>query len=246
MDESGDVKLIDWNANEGKRQANESVMKSIAYYLMQLRSKVDGPLRVLSFPGAGWFWEKDLSDSYPDIQFRFVGLERDAAVYKRAERFAREWKLDMWMTASPCSFAEFAVADTGHGGPYHVIYLDWMGTWSKEKRDDLHLLFNRAMLASGGILILTVALTRGYPGTLRELIEIPKGRIKSPPVMYQHADGHSDYSKHPKVSGVPHAVAAIASDHGYHLEPLMVNVYNSKTNTSTRNQPQLQFTFQLS
>lgn len=231
MDESIDPALVDWELNTSKREADTVAFRAMAYDLLKARR----PARVLSLPGATWCWELSLSEAFPSLKFNFTGIERDARIHRKAKKMADAMPARYRMHPVPADFAEFAAGLDGRHRPFDVVFLDWMGTWSREKKADLELLMSKGVLAVGGVLLLTVSLRRGRPETMEELHE------SSLPFAFWDERGRDRYVNNLKVRGIPAWVTEQAEERfGIKMRPVMASVYYSSTGISNQIQPQLQ------
>ena len=226
---------IRWEANTSKREADYMAYRAMAFDLMQPRQK-SKRLRVLSFPAETWQWEQGLVDVFPSLQLEFVGLERDLKVFKRTRKVAGALSKRFSMPDHPCSFQDYALAQRSRRG-FDLVYLDWMGTWSKEKKSDLAAMFSRNLLAVGGVLLMTVSIRRGRPESMDELADLSYDL----PLAFYDARGEDKYTSNLKVRGIPHWVQNYAEEnHDVRMRPIMASVYYSNTGLSTHVQPQLQ------
>lgn len=225
-----------WNGNNAKRAADDTMYRAMAFDLMALARNPRQRLRVLSFPAQTWAWEQRLEENFPQIPMEFLGLERDAAVFKKTKKFAAGFSKRYALTEKPCDFKSFAETNRRRR-PFDVIYLDWMGTWSREKKEDISALFKGDMLAVGGLLIITVSLRRGRPETMEELADLSYDL----PLAFYDARGEHRYVRNLKVCGIPHWIQDYAMEnHIVSMAPLLASVYYSRTGLSDQTQPQLQ------
>jgi hypothetical protein len=234
--QSIDPKTIAWNANTAKREADRTIYRAMAYDLAQQSRKSGKRLRALTFPAKTWAWELGLTECYPDIRLEFVGLEQDPTIYKATKRFASGFPKTFAMSEKPMPFRSFAEQER-RKKPFDIVYLDWMGTWSKEKKNDISAMFHNQMLAVGGLLLITVSLRRGQPRTLEELADLSYDL----PLAFYDARGEDKYASNLKVRGIPHWIQDYAINyHDVDMRPIMASVYYSRTGLSTQTQPQLQ------
>ena len=143
------------------------------------------------------------------------------------------------MSSSPMSFVEFSSAFRGRCSPFHIVYLDWMGSWSKDKKSDMDALFKSGMLAEGGLLLMTVSLRRGSLETIEEMQDISYDL----PMTFYDSRGKDKNADTIKVRGIPHWVQERAADQDISLRPIMATVYYSSTGISGQTEPQLQLMF---
>lgn len=229
-----DPSNISWNGNTAKHEANSFMYRSMTYDLMQMKPS-GKRLRVLSLPGPTAIWELGLEVTFPMLDFSFTGLERDEKVHARLARQLAGMPSHYKMTPQPCDFQQFAEEQTRRNKPYDVIYLDWMGTWSIEKKENISTLFAAEMLAPGGLLIITVSLGRGGRPTNDELYDLSDEL----PFAFYDARGQDKHVKSIKVRGIPHWIEVEAAIHNAVMRPIMGSIYYSEINT-VRATPQLQ------
>ena len=211
---------------------------------MDLLQPVGGPrdkVEVLSFPGDSWMWERSIDEAFDTLNFRFTGLERAPGIHRNTVRQADLLPARFQTTKSPMDFNCFAQGRDKRHKQFDLIYLDWMGTWSREKKVNIRNLFEADMLAVGGLLLLTLSLRRGRPETMEELKDLSYDL----PLMFYDARGEDKYTRSLKVRGIPHWVEAEAHDsYRVNMRPLMANIYYSKTGVRDgQTQPQLQLLF---
>lgn len=225
-----------WSGNSAKRAADDTMYRAMAFDLLNLQRGGKRRLRVLSFPAQTWAWEQRLEETFPQLQMEFIGLERDVSVFRKTKKFAAGFSKRYAMTDKPCDFQSFA-ANNRLRRPFDIVYLDWMGTWSREKKDDISALFKGEMLSVGGLLIVTVSLRRGRPETIEELTDLSHDL----PLAFYDARGEDKYVRSLKVRGIPHWIQNYAiENHIISMTPLLASVYYSRTGLSNQTQPQLQ------
>lgn len=230
-----DPSRIRWDGNGPKREADQMLYRAIAMDVIDLAWR--GPIEVLSLPGASFHYERGLSRTFPSFEFRFTGLERHAAVFRKLKAAAAKLGPNYRTTDRPESFGDFAAKRDRRNKQFGIIYLDWMGTWSREKQMDLDALFAKDMLKVGGLLIMTLSLRRGRPETNDALDALSQGL----PWAFYDASGKDTYFNNKKVRGVPRWVESLARDqYDVGLRTVMSPIYHSKTGVSDQTQPQLQ------
>jgi hypothetical protein len=236
MNESIDPSKVAWGLNTAKRAADHMLYRSMAFDLMRQYRRTKKRLSILSFPAETWVWEQALASDFPSVPMEFTGLERNPKIHGRTVRFMEVLSRHFSMTNGPLEFCDFAELSTRRR-PYDVIYLDWMGTWSMEKKEDIAAMFRNKMLAVGGMLLMTVSLRRGRPETMGELTDLSYDL----PLAFYDARGEDKYTSNLKVRGIPHWVQNYAKENfGIEMRPLMASVYYSSTGLSCQVQPQLQ------
>jgi hypothetical protein len=239
MHDSIDPDRIDWGCNTGKREADITMYRAMAYDLLMIGASKKH-ISVLSFPGPDWLWEKGLCDAFNRRSFKFTGIEREPKIWRKLEQGAAVSPEKFKMHDKPCSFVEFANTRNARNKPFDLVYLDWMGTWSNDKKQDLEQLLAKKMLAPGGLLAMTLSLRRGNPRTNEELHDLSHDL----PLAFYDARGRDKYVSNIKVRGIPHWVQQRANEeYGVELRPLLASVYYSVTGLSDQVQPQLQLLF---
>lgn len=227
---------ISWDTNVSKREADMTMYRAMAFDLLQTQANGKKRLKILSFPAQTWRWEIGLQETFPKLPMEFVGIERDAAVHFDMCKFATVLPGNFSTASVPMSFIEYAILQY-RTRPFNVVYLDWMGTWSAEKKKDIEMLFKNRMLALGGLLIVTVSLRRGQPETTDELADMSYDL----PLAFYDARGRDKYVSNIKVCGIPRWIQNYADvGHNIALRPILASVYYSSTGLSNQIQPQLQ------
>lgn len=225
---------MNWRANTAKRQADLTMYQAMAFHLLQQKGTSEKRRTVLSFPGPTWAWEQGLADAFAGLKFDFTGLERDTKVHAKLAKACDYLGANYHMAKSPVSFDEYAVRCRRS---FDVIYLDWMGTWSREKKSDIERLFECDLLRPGGLLIVTVCLRRGRPESIDELHDLSYDL----PLAFYDARGRDKYVDSVKVRGIPHWIQNAAHEHRVKLRPLMASVYYSENGKKGEcSTPQLQ------
>ena len=224
---------IDWWQTDGKRRADHEVHRAMAYDIMNM-AQTRGNIRVLSFPGPTWLWEQSTQDMFPQFDLRFHGLERDADIHKKLQRRMLGFPATYSLCRKPQSLQDFARAFDRRRRKIDITYLDWMGTWSREKKEDLHALFRSGLMADDGLLKLTIALRRGRPETTDELRDLAHDL----PLMFYDERSRDTYTSNIKVRGIPHWVQNTAEEYDMDLQPSLAAVYYSQGGA-----PQLQLLF---
>lgn len=230
MNESKKPAAINWRSMAAKREADLVTFRVAAVDILAMRRTV----KVLSFPSTSWRWETSLAEVFQNKRFLFTGVERDPAAYRKAAKSQPDGT-----TLIKADVMELFRDPSGRR-TYDIIYLDWMGTWSKEKQANINALFSvPGRLNDGGLLLLTLALTRGRHVTLDPLEQMAQDL----PFVTYDARGRNKHTSSFKVKGIPAWIAQAAEERGVKLRPLMANVYYSSTGLSTNVTPQVQFLF---
>jgi hypothetical protein len=130
----------------------------------------------------------------PDsIKFSITPIERDLKVYNKLIRNLGELLENKVEVLKANIIKEFANAEvivldkptdvssyfsTKNYGAIDFIYLDYMGTWSREKESDLIRIFESPATSSKFILVMTIAGARGNGDTNKYLRALSKKRTK--------------------------------------------------------------------
>lgn len=221
---------IQWQAIAAKREADQVTFRIAAVDILALK----GSVKVLSFPSTSWLWEQSLAEFFSPKRFHFTGVERDAAAYRKSLR--NQIPGSNLIKADVMELLQ----DTAGAKGFGIIYLDWMGSWSKEKMANLNTLFSvPERLRTGGLLICTLALNRGRYESMGPIEQMA---IDRPFVTYD-GRGRDRHTSSFRVKGIPEWVVQAADEKGVKLRPLMANVYYSETGLSTNVTPMVQFMF---
>ena len=226
---------LDWASASAKREVDSLAFRVAASDILSMRTNV----RVASFPAADWTWEHNLMTQFKNHVFHITGIERDPAVYAVGARNAPTLGVCA-MHPRPVGLSSFLT--TPDLEPFDIINLDWLGTWSKEKKKDLRRIFERpTLLRDGGLLLLTMALNRGQPETTDELYELAENNLA---FMVYDERGRDAHTSGFRVRGIPQWVINEADEVGVTLRPLLASVYYSKrADTSGSPAPMVQFMF---
>jgi len=169
--------LLDWKSRPKKRE-NDDVNSSLMGPLMATRKNI----QCLTLPAKDWIFEKQLARKFSHNQFLFQGIERDPIVHGASWNSIA--KSSSWpqnaigiLPEHPLAVAEFIDQLPGEQLeiPYDLVYLDWMGIWSKEKRHAVNLLFERNAFAPHSFFCMTLGTGRSTP-----LIESMNGYADDP------------------------------------------------------------------
>jgi hypothetical protein len=231
---------LDWGDNIHKRQADQVIFEAMAWRLLNCMPR-GVPRRVLSLPGASWCWERALDAAYKEERFEFVGVERDARIAEEAKVALNDLPRG-YNVPIQAEFRDYArdYARKSRRKRFDIIYLDWMGTWSKEKKADLNALLESDMLAPGGVLLLTLGLRRGRDESMEEIKQLAAtGGI---PLLYHDSRGRNYYFDNAKMLGIPIWVVNRAKSFSVDLHPKLGSVYYSRTGRG-QTQPQAHMMF---
>lgn len=138
---------ISWKQRTDKRMNDLFLNK---YFIPIMRSKQE--VNVLSMPAARWLWERSLIDFFPDNKFKFLGVERNPEIYSLAKstayqlNYQNKKRARFSMAKSVGQLGEAIKRADGTGIPedsvFDIIYADYMGTWTRDKLDDIHAIYS--------------------------------------------------------------------------------------------------------
>lgn len=217
-----------------KREADLLTYKIAARDITDMKRTV----RVLSLPGESWTWERGLADIFAPKRFRFTGVERDAAIFRKAKKEAACLGRAV-MYEKPCDVATF-LKTTPDKDRFDIIYFDWMSSWSNATIGDLDALFTRpTRLSPGGLLILTLALTIDSEDEMGPMEQ----RTAALPFLAYDARGMEKDASTFRMRGIPQDIVEAAAEGGVKLRPLMSNVFYFQAESSKAVTPHVQFMF---
>ncbi len=226
-----DPSLVDWSTSRSKRNQDSKI---IQFMLPTLIANQGQSIRVLCFPAAGWLFEQALIEAFPTTKFTFVGVEQNEKVYTASLAKAKA----LGSVYNHCTFIlnYQGVGEllSGSQVAFDIAYLDYMGTWSREKQGDLRTMFHRDLLTCGGTLVMTLALNRGSLVTndklaqaayLAEIMEQDyMSMVERDVTRCQLAEGSVS---HMKISGIPAIVQQMAAMESTILNHAGCTVYDS-------------------
>jgi hypothetical protein len=205
-------------------------------------------IRVLSTPAAGWLWEIGMTDMFPAARFDFVGIERDARVHdatrRNAAKIRKRSQSSFVCCAKPLDSAFYTKSVWPALGedPYDMVYLDWMGSWTRDKLDELRSVCTSGILRRGGYLRFTVGLTRGagrrvtvnqrgFYGWSGSVVDIRHGaQLRPIPLAYE----------------IPQVAEMVVAEAGAHVRMVSGVVYSSTLDPiNGRNAPEASYLMRL-
>ncbi len=231
-------KLSDWLTKDTKRQNDMEVNRLVVPSFIQ-----KGNAQCLSFPASDWKYESDLAQSNLDVWFTFHGVELNREVFKRSmERAAHLNKehgnSEFLLPTRPYNLREF-IGESRSLWPeeerYDLVYPDWMGTWSQDKKEQVRRMFTRQIFSCQSYLAVTIMLARGTLYTFADLklyqAQVSE-RIIETLVLNDRTVEAMEGSKtgRLKASGVSGYVIKMAGDAGYTAELIRLSVYDSCSN----------------
>lgn len=221
-----------WDANREKREADAALFKMICFDLLQQAGLVLKFVDALTLPASTWKWERSLAEAFPNLYFDFMGVEKDEKVYRKMSVNSSRYGSNFRPYRKPTSIKRFLQEASPLA--FDLIYYDWMGAWSNDKKSDLDATFGCDALRPGGLLITNVMLSRGQPHNLKELKAFPK-ELSIP---FLDMRGRDTFLHHPKVTGIPQWISQMAEEkHDMQMTPVGALVYYSQANH--RSCPQL-------
>lgn len=230
-----DPAALNWFNRAAKRHADELSFRAMAHWIVNKKSA-----SVLSLPASDWIWERQYVDNFPDAKVQFLGLEQNEEVWDRMGWAATKLnqlndRHEFITTDAPCSFMDFA---RHTDRKFDVIYLDWMGTWSKDKLKQINIMFDKDMLKNDSIFRLTLGLNRGHPKSWEDL-----GDVEGDFHIVDIRGGGGELPSW-KTHGVPALVEAVGHDFGRPTKLIAAHVYSS-FHTRKAAVPEIVFTFRV-
>lgn len=224
--------LVDWLSNENKRANDAEVNGYLVLSFLEKKA-----VRCLTFPGAHWIYEKNLALSMPSVEFSFQGLEVKQDVFENSWKQVEGHELmnaELCLTKNRRSMNQFlGHRDTPwNEDPFDLVYPDWMGTWSQDKKEQVRRMFKRRIFAPTSFLAITLMLARGTNLTLRELEEyVTDASLRVTESISLDARTTSALSTSRvgrlKAVGVSGYIAQQAEQNGYRADPVHLRIYDS-------------------
>jgi len=234
-----------WNERrEQKRRNDAKVIASILSRLANGMSANEFSLQIqgLTLPGNHGVWERRLAEAAEaqDMKIHVLGIERDPEVLDELQRKIPGIESEHRNLTMSTVAAAQTVGQTLRGiqepQPFDFVYLDYMGNWAEDKKEDLRLLFARSFLKAGSVLALTFCLKRGEPAALQECkklavrypithtnLQAPAYNTLSgyrPPPKPRNKDGSkrpAPVTKSMMIHGIPASIVKLAAAHGVTL-----------------------------
>ena len=223
-----------WKKNKDSKRRNDEKL----YSLIESFTPKNKRLHVLSFPANGWCFESGLSERIT-IPLSFTGLEKNDIVFGKAASTAKKLQKSFpnnWYTLYNTTSKNFLDTTSTR---YDVVYLDWMGTWSTEKRDDLITIFKRRVLSKQALLMFTIWQVRGNGKEMDVLDTMVKKSSTTFP-FEKHISAEMTPNLMRKTYGVAERVVRLARKEGYTATLAHFSEYKGNTK-----QCQLSFAFKL-
>lgn len=244
-----DPGAIDWSKREDKRVNDASLM-----CLMKPSIEAHKYLNCLSFPADQWIFEQGAARFYPGIKHKFIGVERDPTVNKRAAHLAGKLMADpkdgrnftMEMLPSEISFRRaltmpLELSSMGPDEPFNLVYADYMGAWSPEKFEDIcFLLDNDRVFPKLGTFVMTLSLGHNRSPKRLEAIELGMDLPQHQRVHINDNNALSRLKKgrpsaerlHALVHGIVQTIVNLAEDYDKEVKAHPVNIYYNPRSTN--------------
>lgn len=228
---SVDPKIIRWANRTSKRSQDEPLSKLMAPYL--LSKDIGDTVRMVTLPGSEWMYERALIHQHPELYWEFMGLEQDQDVYAKmrnnsATLLGLSGSLDERVLCANSTTHAFLRDSCTF---YHIMYFDYMGTWSKAKEADVELI---ARNQACDLFACTIALNRGQPNTNEMLEDMSQ-------IGYRHLEyiidstGRHSVSPHYKILGTPERILQLFETNGHPMTLLGGFVYDSPSTVHPHN-----------
>lgn len=175
MNQYSDPAIVNWdNANKKLgRDITEKTTHSLFFKNTKLKT-----VRYLCLPAREWLYEKQMVTQYPQIEFQITGIERNHKVYEDAYLNMTKMKYPNATFDLQESSVSTFLANSFSGIHYDIVNLDWMGTLSKEKEQDLAFVFARNY-SKKYLLKMTMGIIRTGNPIQNKLLSIIKLKAKT-------------------------------------------------------------------
>ncbi len=221
-----DASSYNWHGKQAKR-LNDMQVREWLLSIMKSRSQ----FKAITFPAADAVMESSMARDFSDVKFKFHAVEQNPRVFsklrKQIQVLNRKHKnLSLSAPYGCCAFKGFVnrmEAPYNEDGRYHFVYLDYMGTWSADKRSEIDLLFSKHVIRRRGFLALTIMLARGRPETLDELQDYMTSNFIV--VEDMRVTGAVTQTLRLKTQGLPRLIEEMARNHGLSLVTRRVAIY---------------------
>ena len=230
-----DVESIHWPDGKQSKRENDTILCKLVSKTLKSNSRAS----VITLPADKWCFETSLSKALPETKFHFTGIEANSIVFGRSLKTMR--KLEdtnptNWYTLVRGKALKLLEQ---YPVPADVIYLDWMGTWSNEKKEEIETIFSRKLLKEKSMLIFTIWACRGNGPEMDELEEsIGKYKVCFP--FHKHISCDMTPNIKRKTYGVVNRIYEMAESAGYKAAITHFREYYGNGN-----QPQFSFAFTI-
>lgn len=226
-----------WDSRYAKRHVDDMMFGLMRNDIGRLRW-----CRVLSLPAADLVWEQMLASYFKDVICDFTCIERDAEVFRAMLSKTRTLKNKL----DPCIFKSYKMDVKDYfdcskfrlkASRFHLVYLDFMGTWGRDKYDCLAGMFASGALADHSYLRTTFQANRGHGSIWESVAE----HVENLQVWDLRPEGDpiADW----KMYGIPGIIVDLARAYGIRMKPVKAAIYRSQNGNSGRPVPQITFLF---
>jgi hypothetical protein len=230
---------LDWSEDrEQKRRNDNEVIEAIIRRLKLGSTRVDDgkPITGITLPADLAAWEQRFAAELQKYSYttEITAIERDPEVLERLRENAENLDTPGLTLKVPDTANNVCqTLEAGTQEPVDFVYLDYMGTWGEDKKQDLGLLFTRGFLKPGSVIALTFSLRRGTGDALQGLKKLAPNYpvrhlcIQAPgynmlagyrpapkPNLKDGSRPPSPVTKAMRIHGIPHAVVNLAKEYG--------------------------------
>ena len=235
--ESKNPSQVLWNKRAAKRYVDELVFRCISSWKLPRKTSC----QILCLPASLWFWEREFTTAFPDVPVAFTGIERNATVLRNMKKNAVGLnvlsKSQKFLPVSkPVELHEFLKTTDQI---FDIMYLDWMGTWSTEKFNQIRTVMSRELIRKGGLLRLTMSLTRGKPKLWKPLCS----EFDADLIGFQDVRCGGGELPDWKVYGIPELIVREAATYGIKLKIVSNIAYISRDTPTSRGTSEISVMF---
>jgi hypothetical protein len=240
---------LNWAEAYCKRNQDSFINSTVMPILMGDKKKA---ISVLSLPAAQWSYELQLANVFRDFSFQFYGVEADEQVYKDGvaladdltsafNKFKGKSQFHMYHEGTTDSYL-----DNNPEVSYDMVYMDYFGTWSQDKKKDMRRLARGRV--PGKCLVITVGLLRGRALSNDEIMQHALSGHSTRHVAHRAVntrlrleEGSTTWGK---VEGLASVIEGIFAEEGAPCECVGLNVYDSwSQNNPERFTPEMNLVF---
>lgn len=234
---------MNWFKRAAKRHADELCFRAMGPWVS---SAPNGLIfRILSLPAGNWLWEKMFTEVFPHRRLLFTGIEQNNKVHGEMKKVGgRLNALSLGHVyqpfPKPISFADYVKHwEKRDGVTFDMIYLDWMGTWGKDKLAQIEQIFEQDMLTKDALLRFTIGLNRGHPKAWADLHDVEDS--------FHIVDIRGGGGPLPKwkMHGIPALVETVGADFGRKVKMVTAHVYSSYHDGNRSAVPEVSFLFRV-
>lgn len=225
---------LNWNKNKDPKRENDSRLYSLIEEFLPAKKYIN----ILTLPASGWCFESGLASKI-QRPLRFTGIEKDDIVFSKAsstrKRLEAKFPDNVFMLHKVDSH-EFLQTTSRQ---FDIVYLDWMGTWSQGKQQELETIFSRKVITHTALLVFTIWEGRGNGPEMDILDKLVKRRTVQFP-FEEHVSAEMTPNVKRKTYGVAERVVRLARSEGYDATLAYFSEYKGNSRP-----PQLSFAFKL-